>query len=124
MARPAAARAPMPEPTLAPLLAWMGPVVLAGLDGVLLAGVLSTVMPGRTDVVGVGGEAGTTVAETTGTVLVPLVAVKKLEGPTGMTVEEGQKVVVNEVANLVVLAAKLTVHGQLVIVNVVEPVAV
>jgi len=73
IARKPAKRAPMPEAALTPELAWRGPVVEAGADGLLVAepGVLGAVVPGTTGAVGVGGLAGPTEVVTTGMVVVP-----------------------------------------------------
>jgi hypothetical protein len=67
-----AKRAPMPETALTPELAWRGPVVEAGEDGLLVAepGVLGAVVE-ATGAVGVGGLAGPTLVVTTGIVVVP-----------------------------------------------------
>jgi len=76
MARPATARAPMPEPTLLPApVICCGPVA-EGEAGVLVAAPAgAVVVPFAPGADGVGGEAGTTVGVTIGIVLVPLVAV-------------------------------------------------
>jgi len=90
MARPATARAPIPEPTLAPLLAWMGVEPLGEAPELLLAvepapAVVGT--PGTTGAVGVGGLAGTVVA--TETVFVPEVKLQ-VDVPMTKVVEDGQ----------------------------------
>jgi len=68
IARPATARAPIPDPTLAPLLAWTGPVVDAVAVWVLPAADGAVVVP-TTGTVGVGGLPATVVA--IGMVVVP-----------------------------------------------------
>jgi len=71
-ARPATTRAPKPEPTLAPELAWTGTEVV-GPAGALVpdgAAAPGTVVAGRAGV-GVGGLAGTGVTDTIGIVAVP-----------------------------------------------------
>jgi len=68
MARPATARAPRPDPTLAPLLAWIGPVVVAAADGAVVLPTAAVVLPTATTA-GVGGVPATVVS--TGMVVVP-----------------------------------------------------
>jgi len=65
-ARPATARAPRPDPTLPPLLAWIGPVVDAA---VLLLETADAVVAPATATVGVGALPATVVS--TGMVVVP-----------------------------------------------------
>jgi hypothetical protein len=72
MAKTAATRAPIPEPTLSAPLAWIGPVVAGGATGLAVpvgtAGAGGVVTPGAA---GVGGLAGTGVTDTSGIVVVP-----------------------------------------------------
>jgi len=71
MARAARAKPPMPEPTLEPELAWIGPVAVAEADGALGVPEATAVVPGTTGAVGVGGEAGPVETLTIGIVVVP-----------------------------------------------------
>lgn len=83
----------MPVPTLLPApVTWTGPE-LVGFGGVAPTEVAEAV-PVATGAVGVGGEAGTAVLDTTGMVTVPLVETvqDEVEVPMviGMTVGAGQ----------------------------------